>query len=132
MRILLALALITSTSPGLAQIVDGGRALKECEAEDKTAIYFFVAGVADTSTNDKQALVAKSLQYSMATTPIPAELTKGILKEMHTFCLKTPVDPEQLRVTVCGYLKANPTKLNLSAAGLATQALQSAYPCKAG
>lgn len=52
------------------------------EADDKSSIDFFVAGVVDTAGNDKQALIAKSPQYSMATTPIPADLTKGILKEM--------------------------------------------------
>lgn len=125
----LALAFIAWASPCFAQIVDGNRALKECEAADKTSIDYFVAGVADTSTNDKQALVAKSLQYSMATTPIPAELTKGILKEMRSFCLKEPVDLQQLRNTVCGHLKSNPKALNLSAAKLAAEALQIAYPC---
>lgn len=132
MRKFLTLALIAWASPSLAQIVDGNRALKECEAADKTAIDFFVAGVADTATSDKQALVAKSLQFSMGTTPIPAELTRGILKEMHSFCLKEPVDVQQLRTVVCGYLKSNPKSLNSSAAKLATEALHASYPCKAG
>ena len=130
MRKFLTLALIAWASPSLAQIVDGNRALKECEATDTTAIDFFVAGVADTSTSDKQALVAKSLQFSMGTTPVPADLTRGILKEMHSSCLKEPIDLQQLRSVVCGYLKSNPKSLNSSAAKLATQALQSAYPCK--
>ena len=132
MRKFLTLALIAWAGPSLAQIVDGNRALKECEAADKTAIDFFVAGVTDTATSDKQALVAKSLQYSMGTTPVPADLTRGILKEMHAFCLKEPADMQQLRNVVCGYLKSNPKSLNSSAARLATQALQSAYPCGAG
>ena len=132
MRKFLTLVFIAWASPSLAQIVDGNRAHKECEAVDKTAIDFFVAGVADTATSDKQALVAKSLQYSMGTTPVPAELTRGILKEMHAFCLKDPADVQQLRNVICGYLKSNPKSLNASAAKLATQALQSTYPCGAG
>jgi len=132
LRKFLMLTLIAWTSPSLAQIVDGNRALKECEAADKTAIDFFVAGVTDTATSDKQALVAKSLQFSMGTTPVPAELTRGILKEMHSFCLKEPVDVQQLRTVVCSYLKSNPKSLNSSAAKLATEALHASYPCKAG
>lgn len=129
LRIFLAIALILWTSPGLAQIVDGNRAFKECESDDKSSIDFFIAGVVDTAGNDKQALIAKSLQYSMSTTPIPAELTKGILKEMRSFCLKQPVDLEQLRETVCGYIKSNVKTRNLSAAKLAADALHIAYPC---
>ena len=132
MRIFVALALIVWASVAHAQFVDGNRALKECEAADKTSIDFFIAGVADTSANDKQALVAKSLQYSMATTPIPAELTRGILKEMRTFCLRDAADWQQLRNSVCNYLKSNPKMLNMSAAKLAAEALQTAYPCKGG
>lgn len=132
MRKFLTLALMVWASAGSAHIIDGNQALKECEAADKTSIDYFVAGVADTSTNDKQALVAKSLQFSMATTPVPAELTKGILKEMRSFCLKDPIDLQQLRETVCSYLKSNSKLLNMSAAKLAAEALQSAYPCKAG
>ena len=132
MRKFLTLVFIVWASPSLAQIVDGNRALKECEAADKTAIDFFVAGVADTATSDKQALVAKSLQYSMGTTPVPAELTRGILKEMHSSCLKEPIDLPQLRSVVCGYLKSNPKSLNSLAAKLATEALHAAYPCKGG
>ena len=131
LRKFLTLALIMWASPSFAQIIDGNRAFKECEAEDKTFIDYLVAGVVDTSTNDKQALVTKSLQYSMATTPIPAELTKGILKEMRSFCLKEPVDLQQLRETVCGYLKSNSKLRNASAAKLAAEALQIAYPCNA-
>ncbi|MEW6767772.1 MAG: Rap1a/Tai family immunity protein [Pseudomonadota bacterium] len=132
MRNVLTLMLIAWVTPCAAQFVDGNRALKECEAADKTSIDFFIAGVADTSTHDKQALVAKSLQYSMATTPVPAELTKGILKEMHAFCIKDTADWQQIRTTVCNYLKSNPKLLNLSAAKSAAEALAAAYPCKAG
>ena len=132
MRKFLTLALIVWASAGSTHMIDGNLALKECEAADKTSIDYFVAGVVDASTNDKQALIAKSLQYSMGTTPVPAELTRGILKEMHAFCLKDPADVQQLRNVICGYLKSNPKSLNASAAKLATQALQSTYPCGAG
>jgi hypothetical protein len=129
LRKILLLALVAWASPCSAQFVDGNRALRECEADDKSSIDFFIAGVADTSTNDKQALVAKSLQFSMGTTPVPADLTRGILREMHTFCLKQPADWTQIRDTVCSYLKSS-SKLSQSAAKLATEALQAAYPCK--
>lgn len=130
MRIFIALVVLACTTPCFAHVIDGNRALKECEADDKTAIELFVAGVADTSTNDKQALITKSLQFSMATTPVPAELTKSILKDMRSFCLKEPADLARLRETVCGYLKSNPKLLDMSAAKLAAEALQSAFPCK--
>lgn len=129
MRKLLTLVIAAWASPCFAQIVDGNRAFKECEAADKVSIDYFVAGVVDTALNDKRAVIDKSLQFSMATTPVPAELTRGVLKEMRSFCLKEPIDPQQLRDTVCGYLKSNPKSRNLSAAKLATEALHAAYPC---
>ncbi|MBI3702088.1 MAG: hypothetical protein HY242_16800 [Afipia sp.] len=134
MRIAIIPALLVwaAASASAAQLIDGNRALKECAADDKSSIDFFIAGVVDTSTNDKQALVSKSLQYSMATTPIPADLTRGILKEMRSFCLKEPVDWEQIRNTVCNYLKSNTKVLNASAAKSAAEALHAAYPCKNG
>ncbi|HEY0236043.1 MAG TPA: Rap1a/Tai family immunity protein [Afipia sp.] len=126
---LLAFALIAS--PGLAQIVDGNRAYKECEADDKTSINYFISGVIDTATNDKAALLSKTLQYSVNTSPVPSDLTKGILKEMRSFCLNQSVDPVRVRDVVCGYLKSNPALRNMSAAKLTMDALQSAYPCAA-
>lgn len=137
MRHLLFLVLIASaglgfTQPSLAQIVDGNRVAKECEAEDKTAIGYFIAGVIDTAANDKAAVLAKSLQYSVNTSPVPPDLTKGILKEMRSFCLVPPLDAEHIREVVCTYVKSNPKSLNLSAARLAVEALQAAYPCKSG
>jgi hypothetical protein len=121
-----------SLAQGFAPIVDGNRAYKECEADDKTSINFFIAGVIDTAMNDKAALLTKSLQYSVNTTPVPPELTKGILKEMHSFCLSQSVDPEQVRGAVCDYFKSNTKSRNMSAAKLTVEALQSAYPCKPG
>ncbi|MBX9709637.1 MAG: hypothetical protein K2X60_01255 [Xanthobacteraceae bacterium] len=135
MRNVLTLVLIAWTSliqPSLAQIVDGNRAYKECEADDKTAINYFIAGVIDTATNDKAALLTKSLQYSVNTSPVPPDLTKNILKEMRSFCLSQPLDAEQIRDAVCGYLKSNSKSRNMSAARLTVEALQSAYPCKSG
>lgn len=132
LRVLIVLATLVCGSPCAAQMWDGNRALKECEADDNTPMDYFVAGVVDTSTNDKQALISKSLQYSMATTPIPAELTRGLLKEMRAFCLKEPIDPQKLRETICAYIKSNTKSRNASAAKLAAEALQAAYPCKGG
>ncbi len=129
MRIVLTLALVLVTGPSLAQIVDGNRAYKECEAEDKTSITYFIAGVIDTATNDKAAVLSKSLQYSVNTSPVPPELTKGILKEMRSFCLNQPLDPEHIRDVVCNYIKSNSASRNMSAARLTVEALQSAYPC---
>ena len=132
MRKILMLVLIASASvqPALAQIVDGNRALKACDAEDKTAIGYFIAGVIDTAANDKAALLAKSLQYSVNTSPVPPDLTKGILKEMRSFCLSQPLDAEKIRDAVCSYLKSKTSSLNISAARLTVEALQAAYPCK--
>ena len=133
MRIVWTLAFILAAShmasPGVAQIVDGNRAYKECEAENKSSIDYFIAGVIDAATNDKAALLAKSLQYSVNTSPVPAELTRGILKEMRAFCLSQPVDAVRVRDVICSYLKSNSASRNMSAAKLAVEALQSAYPC---
>lgn len=123
------LAFVFVATPGLAQIVDGNRAYKECEAEDKTSINYFIAAVIDTAINDKVAVLSKSLQYSVNTTPVPPDLTKGILKEMRSFCLPQSVEPERVRDVVCGYLKSNTASRNMSAARLTVEALQSAYPC---
>lgn len=133
MRIGLTLAFVLATSlmttPGVAQIVDGNRAYKACEAEDKSSIVYFIAGVIDTATHDKAAVLSKSLKYSVDTSPVPPQLTKNILQEMRSFCLNASVEPERIRDVVCGYLKSNPEMRNMSAAKLTLEALQSAYPC---
>ncbi len=132
MRNFLTLAFIAWASPSIAQILDGNRAFIQCEAVDKTSIEYFIAGVADAAANDKAALLTKSLQFSMSTTPVPSELTKNILKEMRSFCLIEPVDLQQLRETVCSYLRKNPGLRSASAAKLTAEALRSAFPCKSG
>lgn len=123
------LAFSLAASPGLAQIVDGNRAYKACEAEDKSSIVYFIAGVIDTATHDKAAVLSKSLKYSVDTSPVPPQLTKNILQEMRSFCLNASVEPERIRDVVCGYLKSNPAKRNISAAALTLEALQASYPC---
>lgn len=127
----LALSLVAShlATASLAQIVDGNRAYKACEAEDKTSIVYFIAGVIDTATHDKASVLSKSLKYSVDTSPVPPQLTKNILQEMHSFCLNSSAEPERIRDEVCGYLKSNSARRNMSAAALTLEALQAAYPC---
>lgn len=129
MRIMTTLAFALAATPAFAQIVDGNRALKACEAEDKSSIIYFIAGVMETAMHDKAAVLSKSLKYSVDTSPVPPQLTKNILQEMHSFCLSSSVAPEQIRDVVCGYIKSNSATRNMSAAKLTLQALQSAYPC---
>ncbi len=123
------LACVLAATPGFAQLVDGDRALKACEAEDKSSIVYFIAGVIDTATHDKAAVLSKSLKYSVDTSPVPPQLTKNILQEMHSFCLNSSVELERIRDVVCGYIKSNSATRNMSAAKLTLAALQEAYPC---
>ncbi|RTL54576.1 MAG: hypothetical protein EKK40_01905 [Bradyrhizobiaceae bacterium] len=123
------LAFLLAATPAFAQIVDGNRALKACEAEDKSQITYFIAGVIDTAMHDKAAVLSKSLKYSVDTTPVPPQLTKNILQEMRSVCLNSSVEPERIRDVVCGYIKSNPAMRNTSAAKLTLEALQSVYPC---
>ncbi len=131
LRIALTLAFVFIATPGVAQVVDGNRAIKACEAEDKSSIVYFIAGVIDTATHDKAAVLSKSLKYSVDTSPVPSQLTKNILQEMRSFCLNASVEPERIRDTVCVYIKSNPAMRNMSAAKLTLEALQAAYPCAA-
>ena len=129
LHIVFALAFVLTATPCLAQLVDGNRALKACEAEDKSSIVYFIAGVIDTATHDKAAVLSKSLKYSVDTSPVPPQLTKNILQEMRSFCLNSSVEPERIRDTVCGYIRSNSGSRNMSAAKLTLEALQAAYPC---
>ncbi len=77
-------------------------------------------------------MLAKSLQYSVNTSPVPPDLTKGILKEI-ALVLPEPAsgrgkDPG--RGLQLSQIKGR--SLNVSAARLTVEALQAAYPCKSG